>query len=70
MKDQIEKLMNQWRRESKKLSKKSSDTWKALGTEELPQDDEIIYSVYEDQAAANTYAGCAEQLAKILLNYR
>lgn len=45
-------LAKRWSKEANKLSAKSRKTWEKLGSEELPQEDAIIYSVYEDEASA------------------
>jgi len=60
-----EKLVKKWRVQARKLRAKSKKTWALLGSGDLPQDDKIIYSVYEDQASAIALEECADELEKL-----
>ncbi len=61
----IDETIVYWIRRSAELRLLSKRTWEQLKIGELPQEDEIIYSVYEDQAKSDTYALCARALQQI-----
>ncbi len=59
-------LINTWKQEAIDAFRKSDDIWHKLGTGALPQEDDIIYSVYELNAKAMTLNACAEALLAFL----
>lgn len=62
----VQELINGWESLATKYARQSDTTYRKLRTGELPQEDEIIYSVYSDDATASTYRNCAEQLKEAL----
>lgn len=60
-------IANHWLKESKRRVRRSDKNWRALRAHVLPQEDEIIYSVYEDSAAATTLEDCARKIL-VLIN--
>lgn len=62
----LKQLVIKWKTEALSLQHQSERTWKELETGEKPQDDKIIYSVYENQAQASRLYFCAEELEKLL----
>lgn len=67
LKAKLRVMANHWLKESNRLARKSAKTWRALRGSVLPQEDEIIYSVYEDSAAAITLEDCARKIL-VLIN--
>lgn len=63
----LKRLIRRWKTKSRMYLNSSRRTYKALGTGKLPQDDSIIYSVYEDSASGWTYLQCASDLETLLM---
>ena len=55
-----------WKRQARKLHRESNAAWEGLRVGKLPQDDEIIYSVYQKAAAADCLDGCAREILKVI----
>jgi len=55
-----------WKKTAKFLEKRSTTTWNKLKSGELRQEDATIYSVYEDQAKADTLNACIAEVEQIL----
>jgi len=66
----IVKLIAQWRSLSEARYKRSSETWEKLAKGELPQQDELIYSVYIDSSAGDAYSRCARDLFALIRKER
>lgn len=63
----IKMLIAKYKKEAKRLEKQSKDTYDKLETGELPQEDDIIYSVYEDAAQAVKLKSVVNDLEKLEL---
>lgn len=59
-------LIKQWRRDARYFEKRSIKTYRNLYSGKLPQEDDYIYSAYEDQARADAYNECAQFLEETL----
>lgn len=66
----LARLIRRWRIDASAAQRKSSETYEKLGCGDLPQEDAIIYSVYEDDQKAATLRDCAAELEAILKNIR
>lgn len=63
----LDQLVLQWRAERDKYWKRSKENWNKLIVGDLPQEDSIIYSTYEDASSGDTFHFCALQLEAAIL---
>lgn len=69
MKDHLKCLIKAYRVSAKALYDRSAETYEGLRTGRLPQEDALVYSVYEDFTEASTLKNCAEAIENILIQH-
>lgn len=62
----LKTLARAWLKEAEEAAKESEKRWNQLRTGELPQEDAVIYSVYELEQHSQTLRRCAQRLMKVI----
>lgn len=66
---EIDELIKSWRFSADFAEARAAKIWEELKTGVLPQEDQIIYSVYELQEKAAILRSCAADLEKTIGNH-